>query len=47
MGNLIATDTYYCEVTDACGVLNTNTVTITVWDDFNLGLSDLFLISAM
>ncbi|MCD4698428.1 MAG: T9SS type A sorting domain-containing protein, partial [Bacteroidales bacterium] len=35
---LLLTETYYCEVTNPCGVLNTNTVTITVWDEFFAGL---------
>ncbi len=35
--DLTTTDTYYCEVTDPCGVLQTNSVTITVWDDFDPG----------
>ncbi|MEZ5195009.1 MAG: hypothetical protein R2764_01005 [Bacteroidales bacterium] len=34
---LTATETYYCEVTNPCGVLNTNTVTINVWDEFFAG----------
>jgi hypothetical protein len=34
---LTGSETYYCEVTNPCGVLNTNTITITVWDEFFAG----------
>ncbi len=37
LDSLLVTDSYYCEVTDPCGVLTTNPVTITVWDDFDQG----------